>query len=70
MYVMESGSDSGHVFMVLFLQGREGKRRGALNHQRFSIVLLEAMCARHNSLMLSLLSESLSFPCVCVCVGH
>lgn len=68
MYVTESGSDSGHVFMVLFLQGREGKRRVALNHQRFSIVLLEAMCACQNSVMLCLLSESLLFPRVCVAV--
>lgn len=32
MYVMESGSDSGHVSMVLFLQGREGKGGGGALH--------------------------------------
>lgn len=46
MYVMESGSDSGHVFMVLFLRGSEGRKSGvglrvgwgwcgAFNHQCF-----------------------------------
>lgn len=49
--VMESGSDSGHVFMALFLQGRGRKEgRGALNHQPFSIVLLEAACAPYTLL--------------------
>lgn len=32
-YVMESGSDSGHVFTVLFLQGRE--REGGIKPPAF-----------------------------------
>lgn len=46
-YVMESGSDSGHVSMVLFLQGREGKvGGGALNLHIITIVLRQCMLGK------------------------